>query len=95
MLTEGATLAMPPTPTWYRGRGAVATGLRTGPLDGARRWRLAATSANGQLAATAHLWDDATGRFRLHHTAVLTLRGALIDAIDAFHDPAAPGQPAA
>jgi len=28
MLTETATLAMPPTATWYRGRDAIATGLR-------------------------------------------------------------------
>lgn len=89
MLTEGATLAMPPTATWYRSRAAVATGLRTGPLDGVRQWRLSPTYASGQPAATAYLWDDAAGRFASHHTAVLTLRGGLIDAIDAFHEPSA------
>ena len=88
ILTEDATLAMPPTATWYRGRDAVAIGLRSGPLDGVRRWRLTPTVASGQLAAAAHLWDDAVGGFVLHHTAVLTVRGALIHAIDAFHPPA-------
>jgi len=90
MLTEGATLAMPPTPTWYRGRDAAATGLRTGPLDGVRRWRLEPTYANGQPAAKAYLWDAGDARFRPHHIAVLTLRGDRIEAIDAFHDPSAP-----
>ncbi len=87
MLTEGATLAMPPTATWYRGRDAVAAGLRTGPLDGVLRWRLSATYASGQAAATASLWDNDTRRFVPHHTAVLTLQGAEIGAIDAFHEP--------
>jgi RNA polymerase sigma-70 factor (ECF subfamily) len=86
MLTDDAALAMPPTSTWYRGRDAVAEGLRTRALDGGRRWRLAPAYANGQAAARAYLWSDAAGGFTPHHTAVLTLRGALIDAIDAFHD---------
>ncbi|HEX8051683.1 MAG TPA: sigma-70 family RNA polymerase sigma factor [Thermoleophilaceae bacterium] len=89
MLTDGATLAMPPTPTWYRGRAAIETGLRRGPLDGVRRWSLSATYANGQAAAAASIWNDDEGRFVLHHTAILTLRGARIEAIDAFHPPAA------
>ena len=90
MLTEGATLAMPPTASWYGGRDAIATGLRRGPLDGRRQWRLTPTRASGQLAVMAYLWDGAGGRFAPHHLAVLTLRGALIDEIDAFHDPPAP-----
>ena len=89
MLTDGATIAMPPTATWYRGRAEVATGLRSGPIDGAHRWRMTPTRASGQLAVAAALWDDVRGSFVAHHTAVLTLRGALIDAIDAFHDPSA------
>jgi RNA polymerase sigma-70 factor, ECF subfamily len=89
MLTDGATLAMPPTPTWYRGRDAIAIGLSTGPLDGALRWRLTPTYASGQPAVTGYLWDDAAGGFAPHHTAVLTIRGAAIDAIDAFHVPTA------
>jgi RNA polymerase sigma-70 factor (ECF subfamily) len=89
LLTDDATLAMPPTPTWYRGRDAVAAGLRARPLDGVRRWRLTPARANGQLAVTARLWDQATGAFAPHHVAVLTLRGALIDEIYAFHGPSA------
>lgn len=87
MLADGATLAMPPTPTWYRGRDAVGAGLRAGPLDGVLRWQLTPTYASGQAAAAAGLWDAKAGRFVGHHIAILTLRGTRIDAIDAFHDP--------
>jgi RNA polymerase sigma-70 factor (ECF subfamily) len=89
MLTEDARLAMPPTPTWYLGRDAIATGMSGHALSGRLRWRIAATRANGQLAATAHVWDDRAATFVPHHTAVLTLRGELIDEITAFLQPAA------
>jgi RNA polymerase sigma-70 factor (ECF subfamily) len=90
MLTEGATLAMPPTASWFSGRDAIATGLRAVPLSGGLQWRLKPTRASGQLAARAYLWDDAGGAFVPRHLAVLTLRGALIDEIDAFIDPSVP-----
>ena len=92
MLTEDATVAMPPTPTWFRGRDAVTAGLRTGPLDGEPRWRLVPTRANGQLAFGAYRMNRASHTFEPHHVAVLTLRGALIERIDAFHDPTAPAR---
>jgi hypothetical protein len=38
----------------------------------------------------AYLRDGAHGGFVLHHTAVLTLRGALIKEINAFLDPVGP-----
>ena len=34
MLAEDATLAMPPIPTWFRGREAVSAFLARGPLAG-------------------------------------------------------------
>ena len=89
MLTKDARLAMPPTPTWYLGRDAIATGMGGHALSGRLKWRMTATRANGQLAATAHVWDDRAATFVLHHTAVLTLRGALIDEITAFLQPPA------
>jgi RNA polymerase sigma-70 factor, ECF subfamily len=93
MLTEGAILAMPPTAAWFSGRDAVAAGLKAVPLGGGLRWRLTPTRASGQLAARAYLWDDVGGVFVPRHLAVLTLRGALIDEIDAFGRwiPAPPG----
>jgi RNA polymerase sigma-70 factor (ECF subfamily) len=90
MLTEGATLAMPPTATRFSGRDTVAAALKAVPLSGGLRWRLTPTRASGQLAARAYLWDDVGGVFVPRHLAVLTLRGALIDEIDAFIDPSVP-----
>ena len=86
MLTESVTVAMPPTPTWFRGRDTVAAFLGT-RLGGGLKWRLTPARAGGQLAARAHLWDPAAGDFRLHHTVVLTLKAELIDEIDAFFEP--------
>jgi RNA polymerase sigma-70 factor, ECF subfamily len=87
MLTESATLAMPPTSSWFSGRDAVATALR-GALVRTRSWRLLPTSANGQLAMGAYLLDS-DDAYMPNHLGVLTLRGASIDAISAFHDPSA------
>jgi RNA polymerase sigma-70 factor (ECF subfamily) len=89
MLTDGATIAMPPTATWYRGRDAVAAFLAERPLDGSLTWRLTPTRASGQLAFVASLRDRATGSFLPHHLAVLTLRGTRIDEITTFLDPVA------
>jgi RNA polymerase sigma-70 factor (ECF subfamily) len=89
LLTEGATLAMPPTATWYRGREAVGASLSRGPLDGTQSWRLLPTSANGQPAMGAYRLDG-SGAYRFHHLAVLTLRSERIDEINAFHDASAP-----
>jgi RNA polymerase sigma-70 factor (ECF subfamily) len=89
MLTEDARMAMPPLPTWYSGRGAVAEFLRELPLSAAKRWRLVPTSANAQPAFGAYLWDEAAGLFSLHDVIVLTLRGSRIEEITAFLDPEA------
>src|ERR687896_953320 len=40
MLAEDAKLAMPPLPTWYRGRDQVASFLSGGALAGGTRWGL-------------------------------------------------------
>jgi RNA polymerase sigma-70 factor, ECF subfamily len=85
MLTESATLSMPPTASWLRGRDAIATSLRARPLDGTQSWRLLPTSANGQPATGAYLLDS-SGAYPPHHLAVLSLRGDRIDEINAFHD---------
>ncbi len=91
MLTEGATFAMPPTAAWFDGREAIAAGLRAGPLDGERRWRMIPTRASGQLAVTAYLWDEAVG-YAPHSVAVLTLEGPLVDRVYAYHDASAPAR---
>jgi RNA polymerase sigma-70 factor, ECF subfamily len=91
MLAEGATLAMPPTASWWRGRDAVIAGLAGGPLDGTRSWRLLPTSANGQLAMGAYRLDG-SGVYVPYGVKVLTLRGDLIGEITSFRDPSAPGR---
>jgi RNA polymerase sigma-70 factor (ECF subfamily) len=89
MLTEDAKLAMPPVPTWYRGREQVGIFLRSQPLAGTRRWRLVPVRANGQLAFGAYAWDDKTQTFTPHAVDVLTLRGGQIQDITAFLTPGA------
>ena len=89
MLAEDARLAMPPLPTWYRGREQVALFLSHGLLAGTARWRLIPAHANGQLAFGAYAWDDKTQAFMPRAVDVLTLRGAHIQQITAFLTPGA------
>jgi RNA polymerase sigma-70 factor (ECF subfamily) len=84
MLTEDATLAMPPTPTWYRGLQAIAAWGAAGPMADGMRWRHISTRANGQLAVGCYLWEERTGRYAAHGLDVLTLRGDRIAAVTAF-----------
>jgi RNA polymerase sigma-70 factor (ECF subfamily) len=86
MLAEDARMTMPPLPSWYGGREAVATFLRGWALSGEKRWRLVPARANGQLAFGGYTWDVGTGIFIPHSVKVLTLRGAEIDEITAFLD---------
>ena len=87
LLTETATLAMPPIPSWYRGRDAIEMVLSRVVLDGTRSWRMLTTSANGQLAAGAYVLDGA-GVYVPHGVTVLTLKGDLIDEMTHFRTPA-------
>ena len=87
MLAEDARMAMPPRPTWFRGRQQVGLFLRTGPLAGAMRWRLMPARANGQLAFGCYLWDEETQTFLLHGVNVLTLRGTQIEETTTFLTP--------
>jgi RNA polymerase sigma-70 factor, ECF subfamily len=84
LLTDGAALTMPPVPTWYRGREAIAAFLARVPLAGRRRWRLVAIRANGQPAFGAYTWDAERNRFVPSEILVLTLDGARIAEITAF-----------
>ena len=74
MLTGAATLAMPPIPSWYRGRDAIETVLRATVLDGVRSWRKLPTSANGQPGS--RLRARRRGPCRSARRHVLTLDGA-------------------
>jgi RNA polymerase sigma-70 factor (ECF subfamily) len=90
MLADDAVMAMPPVPTWYQGREAVAAFLAEWPLGGGRRSRMVPTRANGQLAFGHYSWDAARERFVAHAIDVLTLDAAArIAEITAFLDPEA------
>jgi RNA polymerase sigma-70 factor, ECF subfamily len=86
MLTETATLAMPPIPSWYRGPDAIETVLRDVVFVATRSWRMVPTAANGQLAVGAYELDS-SGVYAAHGVTVLTLSGDLIDEITHFRTP--------
>ena len=74
MLSDDATLAMPPRPGWYGGRDAVRAFLLAHPFaDRAQRWRLVPARAGGQLAVGIYEADAAGGPARAHALTVLTL----------------------
>jgi RNA polymerase sigma-70 factor (ECF subfamily) len=84
MLADGAALTMPPIPTWYQGRDAIAAFLARVPLAGRHRWRLVSIRANGQLAFGTYKWDAERKSFVPHEILMLTLDGAGIAEITAF-----------
>jgi len=87
LLAEDATIAMPPRPTWYRGRDAVAGFLRDFPLASGNRSLLVPAGVNGQLAFGHYLWDVDTQTYVSHGVNVLTLRGTRIADITTFLTP--------
>ena len=87
MLADGASLEMPPHPSWYSGRDAVAAFLAARPFSEGVRWRVVPTSANGQLAFGHYIWDADSHVFLPHAISVLTLRGRQIQDITIFRDP--------
>ena len=91
MLTEEATIAMPPMPTWYRGREAVAGFLARFPLAPGRRWRVVPAHASGQLSFAFYRWDAEQRGFFAHSINVLTLDAGSIADLTAFLTPQAFG----
>ena len=84
MLAEDATFAMPPLPSWYRGREALIAFLGGGPLSGDWRWRHVLVRANGQPALAFYSWDEEKRVYLPFALNVLTLRGGLIEDVTAF-----------
>jgi RNA polymerase sigma-70 factor, ECF subfamily len=87
LLADDATIAMPPRPSWYRGREAIRTFLAGWPLAKGHSWRLVSTRANGQLAFVTYGTPADAGE-PAHALQLLTLTpdGAIQD-ITAFLDP--------
>ena len=87
MLAEDATFTMPPVPTWFRGRDAIAIFLNRQFDEGrvlSSLWRFEATSASGQAAMVGHRRDPKTGRDEHSTLTVLTFDGERIAAVTAF-----------
>jgi RNA polymerase sigma-70 factor, ECF subfamily len=87
MLASDPVMTMPPIPTWYHGRAAIADFLAGWPFRPGARWRVVPTRANGQPAVAEYVWRD--GRFTPHAINVLTLDGVEIAEITAFLTPEA------
>jgi RNA polymerase sigma-70 factor, ECF subfamily len=85
MLAEDASFTMPPLPTWYRGRDAIAAFLTRHALQD--RWRLLPARANGQLAFGCYAWDPERSAFTALSLDVLTLDGGLATAVTSFVTP--------
>ena len=86
MLAADAAMTMPPMPTWYQGREAVAAFLEGWPLRGDVRWRLIPVRANGQVAFGHYIWNEERKTFTPHSITTLTLAGERIAEITAFLD---------
>ena len=82
MLAEDATFAMPPYPTWWRGRETIAA-FAAEPVH-----RYLPTRANGQPANAAYRWDSDKRTYVAEALEVLTLEGAQVKEMTAFMTPA-------
>jgi RNA polymerase sigma-70 factor, ECF subfamily len=87
MLADDARMTMPPQPSWYFGRDAIATFLRRWPLSPERRFRLRPISANGQPALAGYIWDEQANSFAAEGILVLTFGEDRIEEITAFRTP--------
>jgi RNA polymerase sigma-70 factor, ECF subfamily len=85
MLAEDATFSMPPLPTWYRGREAIAAFLTRFALRD--RWRLLPARANGQLAFGCYAWDSEQRSYTALSLDVLTLDGTRATEVTSFVTP--------
>jgi RNA polymerase sigma-70 factor (ECF subfamily) len=85
LLAEDATFSMPPLPTWYRGRDAIADFLVRFALQD--RWRLLPVRANGQLAFGCYAWDAEQRSYTALSLDVLTLTGTRATEVTSFVAP--------
>jgi RNA polymerase sigma-70 factor (ECF subfamily) len=86
MLAADGAFTMPPLPTWYRGREAVAAFLSSHVLA-QKCWRVLPARANGQLAFGNYRWNEQRDVFEPRSISVLTLARGEIAEITTFLDP--------
>ena len=82
MLAADATFAMPPYPSWWRGRDVISA-FAAKPVH-----RYLPTTANGQVANAAYRWNPNTGTYVAEALEVLTLDGPVGKQMTAFMMPA-------
>ena len=87
MMASDVAMTMPPLPSWYRGREAVAAFLEAVVLRSGTRWRLVPARANGQLAFGNYRWDEEREIFRPRSLSVLTFDGERITDYTTFLGP--------
>lgn len=88
LLTDDATLTMPPRPTWFRGHASIGTFLAEWPLSGSdRRVRLIPARANGQASHAMYRWNATESCHLPVALHVLSVRDRKIAAIDGFLEP--------
>jgi RNA polymerase sigma-70 factor (ECF subfamily) len=90
MLTDDATFTMPPEPSWYVGRSAVAGFFASRPLSGRLQWRHVPVRANGQPAVGLYAATAEDSSYLPDAIMVLGLdSSAQITSVTAFREPAA------
>jgi RNA polymerase sigma-70 factor (ECF subfamily) len=88
ILSQDAVLTMPPAPTWFEGRQAIAAFFHSLCFSGQpKRFRMVPTGANGQPACAAYQWDADEGHYRFSGIMVLRIQGDLVAEITGFGDP--------
>lgn len=90
LLTDESTFSMPPTPSWYHGRQAIAAlvsrTIFSGPAAG--RWRLLPTRASGQPAFGLYRIHEDLGAYGGYGIQVLALSGGRVLDVITFRSPA-------
>jgi RNA polymerase sigma-70 factor, ECF subfamily len=88
LLREDAVLTMPPAPTWFKGREAIASFFHSLCFSKEpKRFRVLPTRANRQPACAAYEWDAGAGHYRFSGIMVLGRVGDLVADISGFGDP--------
>ena len=87
LLREDAWFTMPPVPTWFQGRVAIATVLQMRIFIPGRQLRLLPARANGSPAFGLYQRTSETDAYQLAGLLVLELVGEQIGSFVAFVDP--------
>jgi RNA polymerase sigma-70 factor (ECF subfamily) len=84
LLSRDATFSMPPWPTWYRGRAAIARWLEDIALADARVFRYLPTIANGQPAFAVYKKERRERSFKAFGIEVLWPGGRQVVKVVSF-----------